>query len=61
MSPPYGTTLFYMKGTAPAGVSMSDVYRAMLPFIALQLIGLALCIYFPAISLWLPRSVGLIE
>ncbi len=61
MSPPYGTTLFYMKGTAPAGVSMSDVYRAMLPFIALQLVGLALCIYFPAISLWLPRSVGLIE
>jgi TRAP-type C4-dicarboxylate transport system permease large subunit len=33
----------------------------MLPFIALQLVGLALCIYFPAISLWLPRSVGLIE
>jgi Tripartite ATP-independent periplasmic transporter, DctM component len=35
MTPPFGATLFYMKGTAPPGVTMSDVYRAMYPFVAL--------------------------
>jgi hypothetical protein len=48
MTPPFGATLFYMKGTAPPGVTMSDVYRAMYPFVALQLVGLMLCIYFRA-------------
>src|SRR5688572_24654429 len=55
MTPPFGATLFYMKGTAPPGVTMSDVFRAMYPFVALQVLGLMLCIYFPSISLWLPR------
>jgi tripartite ATP-independent transporter DctM subunit len=61
MTPPYGATLFYLKGTTPPGISMSDVFRAMVPFIALQLVGLMLCILFPAISLWLPRQVGLLD
>ena len=50
MTPPFGATLFYMKGTAPPGVTMSDVFRAMYPFVALQVLGLLLCIYFPGIS-----------
>jgi tripartite ATP-independent transporter DctM subunit len=54
MTPPFGATLFYMKGTAPPGVTMSDVYRGMYPFVALQLVGLGLCIYYPSIVLWLP-------
>jgi tripartite ATP-independent transporter DctM subunit len=61
MTPPFGATLFYMKGTAPPGVTMSDVYRAMYPFVGLQVVGLMLCIYFPGISLWLPRLAGFIE
>jgi tripartite ATP-independent transporter DctM subunit len=61
MTPPFGATLFYMKGTAPPGVTMSDVYRAMYPFVALQVLGLLLCIYFPSISLWLPRLAGFVE
>ena len=44
MTPPFGATLFYMKGTAPPGVTMSDVYRGMYPFVALQVVGLILCI-----------------
>ena len=48
MTPPFGATLFYMKGTAPPGVTMSDVYRGMYPFVALQLLGLVLCIFFRA-------------
>jgi tripartite ATP-independent transporter DctM subunit len=61
MSPPFGATLFYLRGTVPAGVTMSDVYRAMYPFIAIQLIGLVLCIAFPDIILWLPRVTGLLD
>jgi tripartite ATP-independent transporter DctM subunit len=58
MTPPFGATLFYMKGTVPPGVTMTDVFRAMYPFVALQVVGLILCIWFPSISLWLPRLAG---
>jgi tripartite ATP-independent transporter DctM subunit len=58
MTPPFGATLFYMKGTAPPGVTMSDVFKAMYPFVALQVLGLLLCVYYPSISLWLPRLAG---
>ena len=61
MTPPFGATLFYMKGTAPPGVTMTDVYRGMYPFVALQLLGLLLCIYFPGIVLWLPHLAGLLD
>jgi TRAP-type mannitol/chloroaromatic compound transport system permease large subunit len=61
MTPPFGATLFYMKGTVPAGVTMSDVYRGMYPFVALQVVGLLLCIIFPDIVLWLPRAAGFLE
>ena len=61
MTPPFGATLFYMKGTAPPGVTMSDVYRAMYPFVGLQVVGLFLCIWFPEIALWLPRLAGFID
>jgi TRAP-type mannitol/chloroaromatic compound transport system permease large subunit len=61
MTPPFGATLFYMKGTAPPGVTMSDVYRGMYPFVALQLVGLGLCIYYPSVVLWLPGLAGLLD
>jgi len=61
MTPPFGATLFYMKGTAPPGVTMTDVYRGMYPFVALQVVGLLLCIYFPGIVLWLPKIAGFLD
>jgi tripartite ATP-independent transporter DctM subunit len=61
MTPPFGATLFYLKGTVPPGVTMSDVYRGMWPFVAIQIVGLVLCITFPEIILWLPRKAGLLE
>jgi tripartite ATP-independent transporter DctM subunit len=61
MTPPFGATLFYIKGTVPPGITMADVYRGMYPFVALQLLGLLLCIYFPGIVLWLPRVTGLLD
>ncbi|HET7671300.1 MAG TPA: TRAP transporter large permease subunit [Burkholderiales bacterium] len=61
MTPPFGATLFYLKGTVPPGVTMSDVYRGMWPFVALQIVGLILCVAFPEIILWLPKKAGLLE
>ena len=61
MTPPFGATLFYLKGTAPPGIAMSDIYKGMYPFVFLQLIGLLLCIWFPSIVLWLPKIAGLLD
>ena len=58
MTPPFGATLFYMKGTVPPGITMSDVFKAMYPFVGLQVVGLLLCIWLPDITLWLPRLAG---
>ena len=55
ITPPFGYTLFYLKGVAPKGVTMGDIYRSIIPFVLLQALGLALCIIFPQIVLWLPN------
>ena len=57
LSPPFGYALFYLKSVAPAGVTMTQIYRASIPFLFLQIIGLTLCIIFPEIVLWLPRQI----
>ncbi|NIS70465.1 MAG: TRAP transporter large permease subunit [Proteobacteria bacterium] len=54
ITPPFGYTLFYLRGVAPEGVTMGDIYRSIIPFVLLQAFGLALCIIFPQIVLWLP-------
>jgi TRAP-type mannitol/chloroaromatic compound transport system permease large subunit len=61
MTPPCGATLFYMKGTAPPDAAMTDVYRGRYSFVALQLVGLLLCIHSPSIVLWLPGLAGLLD
>ena len=55
LSPPFGYALFYLKGVAPPEVSTTDIWRAAAPFIALQMVGLALCMIFPEIILFLPK------
>ena len=57
ISPPFGYALFYLKSVAPPGVTMAQIYRASLPFLMLQATGLAICIIFPEVVLWLPRLV----
>ncbi|MGY8872601.1 MAG: TRAP transporter large permease [Pseudomonadales bacterium] len=56
-TPPYGFALFYLKGIAPAGVGMGDIYKSVTPFIMLNLVVLILCMVFPEIVLWLPNKV----
>ena len=57
LSPPFGYALFYLKSVAPPEVTMAQIYRSSLPFLMLQAVGLALCIIFPELVLWLPRQV----
>ncbi len=57
MTPPFGYNLFYMKSIAPEGVTMADIYRSVTPFVALQAVGLALCMIFPEIITWLPGKM----
>ncbi|MFZ0243073.1 MAG: TRAP transporter large permease subunit [Desulfobacterales bacterium] len=55
LTPPFGYALFYFAGAAPAGkYQMMDIYKGVLPFIALQIIGVLLCIYFPSIITYIP-------
>jgi tripartite ATP-independent transporter DctM subunit len=57
LTPPFGYNLFYLKGVAPEGITMLDIYRAIVPFVFLQLIGLILCMVFPQIILFLPNLI----
>ena len=57
LSPPFGYALFYLRGVAPAEIPMTDIFKSALPFLALQIVGLALCMWFPEIVIWLPRQV----
>lgn len=54
ITPPFGYTLFYLKATLPKHLSMGVVYRGILPFFMLQLLGLALAMMFPQLMTFLP-------
>jgi tripartite ATP-independent transporter DctM subunit len=58
LTPPFGFNLFYMKAIAPPGVTMTDIYRSIVPFVILQGIGLVIVIIFPQIALWLPSLMN---
>jgi TRAP-type mannitol/chloroaromatic compound transport system permease large subunit len=55
LTPPFGFALFYMKAVAPKEVSLMSIYRGIIPFVMLQLIGVGMVMWFPDIALWLPR------
>ena len=54
LTPPFGFTLFYMKGVAPPEVSMGDIYRSITPFIIMQLAVVIFILLFPEVVMWLP-------
>jgi tripartite ATP-independent transporter DctM subunit len=58
LSPPFGPACFWLKSVAPKDVTLQEIFMAVLPFIALQIIGLALVVAFPQIALWLPETIG---
>lgn len=54
ITPPFGYALFYFAGVAPKGFTMMHIYRGIMPFVLLQLVGLALLVAFPWLITWLP-------
>ncbi len=54
LSPPFGPAAFYLKGVAPPEISLQDIYNSLWPFMALQILGLAIVMAFPQLALWLP-------
>jgi len=54
LTPPFGYALFYFKGVAPPEFTMGDIYRGIIPFVVIQVIGLCLLVGFPEIITWLP-------
>jgi len=56
LTPPVGFAIFYLKGVAPPEISVAMIYRGVVPFILLQLVGLVLIFLLPAIVTWLPAQ-----
>ncbi len=57
MTPPFGYNLFLMRAMAPPEISLTDIYKSIVPFVAIMVLGLALVMFFPQIALWLPNMV----
>ena len=57
LTPPFGFALFYLKGIAPKEIKIQSVYKGIIPFVTIQVLGLILVIWKPDIALWLMRSV----
>ena len=57
MTPPFGFSLFYLKAVTPPEISTGHIYRGIIPFVIVQIIGLAIVVLFPELATWLPRVV----
>ena len=57
LTPPFGFALFYLKGIAPREVKIQSIYLGIIPFVLLQVTALIVVIMYPAVALWLMRSV----
>jgi TRAP-type mannitol/chloroaromatic compound transport system permease large subunit len=57
LTPPFGFSLFYLRGVAPLALSTGQIYRGVAPFILIQLAVLGLLALFPALATWLPNWV----
>lgn len=57
LTPPFGFALFYLRGVAPASVTTTQIYRGVIPFVAIQLGALLLLALFPELVTWLPGRI----
>ena len=57
LTPPFGFALFYLRGVAPASVEMAQIYRGVMPFVAIQMLALAILALWPALATWLPDII----
>ncbi|MFA3782138.1 TRAP transporter large permease subunit [Melioribacteraceae bacterium 4301-Me] len=59
LTPPFGFTLFYLKGVAPPEITTAHIYKGIVPYVIIQVTALLIVIFFPDIALWLPRLIGI--
>lgn len=57
LTPPFGFSLFFLRGVAPPEVTTGDIYRGIIPFVAIQLIAMVLVWVFPVLATWLPKVI----
>lgn len=57
LTPPFGYNLFLMRAFAPPNITIIDIYKSVIPFVAIMLVALGLVMIFPQIALWLPQTV----
>ncbi|MDZ7925550.1 MAG: TRAP transporter large permease subunit [Marinagarivorans sp.] len=58
LTPPFGFALFYLRGVAPESVKTSEIYRGVMPFIALQIAMMLLLALYPSLATWLPSIIN---
>ncbi|MCZ6554340.1 MAG: TRAP transporter large permease subunit, partial [SAR324 cluster bacterium] len=57
LTPPFGYALFYLKSVAPEGVTTGHIYRGIVPFVIIQIVGLTVVAIYPGLVTWLPGIV----
>lgn len=57
LTPPFGFNLFYLKSIVPKDIVITDLYRAVIPFVCLQLVALVIVMIFPQIALYIPTTL----
>jgi len=57
LSPPVAMSAFYLKGVAPAGVTLNQIFLGMMPFMGIQILAIFLLYMFPGIGMWLPTML----
>jgi TRAP-type mannitol/chloroaromatic compound transport system permease large subunit len=57
LTPPFGFSLFYLRGVAPPEVRTTHIYRGVVPFILIQLLMLGVLAWWPQMATWLPHAV----
>jgi tripartite ATP-independent transporter DctM subunit len=58
LTPPFGFSLFFLRGVAPKSVETTNIYRGVIPYIIIQIIAIVIVFCFPAIATWLPRIIN---
>ncbi len=57
LTPPFGFSLFYLRGVAPQSVKTMDIYKGVMPFILIQIIAMSMIVYWPSLATWLPEFI----
>jgi TRAP-type mannitol/chloroaromatic compound transport system permease large subunit len=57
LTPPFGFSLFYLRGVAPAAITTGHIYRGVVPFVGIQIVALGIVWAYPGIATWLPAVV----